>query len=78
MLVLEMLFVGQCEVFVGLDFVDFFSHFPTKLIGPRTGCQFFIKCRHFRHLPPKGCGYVHSACKTKMFETPFWVYKASP
>ena len=49
--VLEIAFVGQCEVFVCLDFVHF-SFFPlaAKLIGPQTGCQFFQKCRFFRHL----------------------------
>ena len=41
--VLEIVFVGQCEVFVCLDFVHFFLFFfplAVKLIGPRTGCQF--------------------------------------
>ena len=28
MSVLEIVFVGQCEVFVCLDFVDFFSPWP--------------------------------------------------
>ena len=42
MSVLEIVFVGQCEVFVCLDFVEiFFFPLPTKLIGPRMGCQFF-------------------------------------
>ena len=37
-------FVGQCEVFVCLDFGHFFF-FPlaTKFIGPQMGCQFFKK-----------------------------------
>ena len=36
--------VGECEVFVYLDFVHFFfSPWAAKLIGPRTGCQFFKK-----------------------------------
>ena len=39
---LEIVFVGQCEVFVCLDF--FLSPLAVKLIGPRTGCQFFKKC----------------------------------
>ena len=42
MSILEIVCVGQCEVFLCLDFV----HFPppplaAKLIGPQTGCQFF-------------------------------------
>ena len=54
-MVLEIVFVGQHEVFVCLDFVNFFFFFfplAAKFIGPRTGCQFFKKCRSFRHLPP--------------------------
>ena len=40
--VLEIVFVGQCEVFVCLDFVDFPPPpLVTKLIGPLMGCQFF-------------------------------------
>ena len=50
--VLEIVFVGQCEVFVCLDFVHFFP-LAAKLIGPQTGCQFFKKCRFFLHLPLK-------------------------
>ena len=42
MSVLEIVFVGQCEVFVCLDLVHFFP-LAAKLIGPRTGCQFFKK-----------------------------------
>ena len=42
MSVLEIVFVGQCEVCVCLDFVwTFFSPLAVKLIGPLTGCQFF-------------------------------------
>ena len=37
---LEIVFVGQCEVFVYLDFGNFFP-LAAKLIGPQTGCQFF-------------------------------------
>ena len=44
--VLEIVFVGQCEVFVCLDFVDF-TPLAMKLTGPQTGCQFFKKCRFF-------------------------------
>ena len=53
MSVLEMVLVGQYEVFVGLDFVEFFF-FPlaAKLIGPRTGCQFFKNCQFFQHPLP--------------------------
>ena len=45
---LEIVFVGKCEVFVSLDF-DYFLFFPSaaKLIGPRTGCQFFKKMSIF-------------------------------
>ena len=44
-MILEIVFVGQCEVFV-FDFVHaFFFPLAAKLIGPRTGCQFFKKCR---------------------------------
>ena len=42
---LEIVFVGQCEVFDGLAFWPFsflfFSSLAAKLIGPLTGCQFF-------------------------------------
>ena len=42
MSVLEIVFVGQCEVFVCLDFVlIFFSPLAAKLIGPRMRRQFF-------------------------------------
>ena len=46
-MVLEIVFVGQCEVFVCLDFVLFFFFFfppGRKALGTRTGCQFFKKC----------------------------------
>ena len=51
-MVLEIVFVGQCEVFVCLDFVKKIFPLATKLIGPQTGRQFFKKCRFFQHLPP--------------------------
>ena len=42
MSVLEIVFVGQCEVSVCLDFVlTFFFSLAAKLIGPRMGRQFF-------------------------------------
>ena len=41
---LEIVFVGQCEVFVCRDLVHLFSLLAAKLIGSRTGCQFFKKC----------------------------------
>ena len=49
MSVLEIVFVGQCEVFVCLEFVHSLPPPPlvTKLIGPRTGCQFFKKKKYF-------------------------------
>ena len=42
MTVMEIVFVGQCEVFICLDFVHFFFFFfffflAAKLIGPRMG-----------------------------------------
>ena len=47
--VLEIIFVGQCEMFVYLDFVWIPPppppHRAAKLIGPRTGCQFFENCQ---------------------------------
>ena len=39
--VLEIIFVGQCEVFVCLDFVLTFFPLAAKLIGLRMGRQFF-------------------------------------
>ena len=39
--VLEIVFVGQCEVFVCLDFALTFFPLAVKLIGPRMGRQFF-------------------------------------
>ena len=43
---LEIVFVGQCEVFVCLRFGHFilfvyFFPWPRSSLGPRTGCQFF-------------------------------------
>ena len=56
MSVLEIVFVGQCEVFVWLGFVKpFFTLFlfplAAKLIGPRTGCQ-FLKNVDFSRIDP--------------------------
>ena len=47
----EIVFVGQCEVFVCLELVDICS-FPraAKLIDPRTGCQFLKN--DFINTPP--------------------------
>ena len=47
---MEIVFVGQCEVFVCLGFVAFFF-FPlaAKLIGLQTGCQFFKNIDFFWH-----------------------------
>ena len=49
----EIVFVGQCEVFVFLDFGHFFFFIPlaAKVIGPQTGCQFFKKCLFFSTCP---------------------------
>ena len=43
---LEIVFVGQCEVFVFLDFGHFFVvvFLAAKLIGQQMGCQFFKTC----------------------------------
>ena len=51
--VLEIVFVGQCEVFVCLDFVHFFF-FPLtmKLIGLRTGVNSLKKFDFFFATPP--------------------------
>ena len=57
--VLELVFVGQCEVFVCLDFVLFSSFF--SLLGLRTESQFFKKCQFFRHLLPES---VEDLCGT--------------
>ena len=54
MLVLGIVVVGQCEVFVCLDFAEIFFFPPSavKLVGPRTGCQFFKKMSIFYDTPP--------------------------
>ena len=49
--VLEIVFVGQCEIFFCLDFVHFFP-LAAKLIVPRTGCQFFKKKGDFSDTYP--------------------------
>ena len=51
MSVLEIVFVGQCEVFVLILYIFFFS-LAAKLIDPRMGCQFFKKCLFFPTLTP--------------------------
>ena len=39
---MEIVFVGECEVFVCLFFVvSFFFPLAAKFIGPKTGRQFF-------------------------------------
>ena len=53
---LETVFVGQCEVFVCLGFVEiihFLYFFPlaAKIIGPQTGCQFFQNVDLFYNSP---------------------------
>ena len=41
---LEIVFVGLCEVFVHLEFVKlFFFSLAAKLIGPFPECEFFKK-----------------------------------
>ena len=55
MLVLAIVFVGQCEVFVCLGFVSYFLLFlfllAVKLIGLQTGCQ-FLKNVYFSGIHP--------------------------
>ena len=36
----------------------FFSPLAAKLIGPRTGCQFFKKFLFYRHLPLNSVPYL--------------------
>ena len=55
MSVLEIVFVGQCEVFVCLDFVGLFLVFlplAAKLIGPRTGVYILKKNVDFSDIIP--------------------------
>ena len=57
--ILEIVYVGQCEVFVCLDFVVFFFLsllLVAKLIGPRMGCQFLKKFDFSDTLPLSVCG----------------------
>ena len=45
-LILEVVFVGQCEVFICLGLLDYFSLFfplAEMLIGLQMGCEFFKK-----------------------------------
>ena len=49
---LEIVFVGQCEVFVCLGFVALFPTLAAKLIGPQTGCQFFKNFHFFFYTIP--------------------------
>ena len=56
---MEIVFVGQCEVFVCLEFAEIifvFLFFPVaaKFIGPRMGCQFFINVNFLDNPPLKG------------------------
>ena len=57
---MEIVFVGQCEVFVGLGFGHFFFCFffplAAKLIGTRTGRQFFKNVDFLDLHPLKGEG----------------------
>ena len=67
MSIMAIIFAGQCEVFVSLDFGDFFF-FPmaTKLIGPRTGRQFFTKVSIFpTHVPLTPERPVHARYRQK-------------
>ena len=52
--ILEVVFVGQCEVFICLgllEIISFFFPLAMKLIGPQTGCQFFKKSIFLTTLP---------------------------
>ena len=47
---MEVVFVGQCEVFICLGLLEIISLFfplAMKLIGPQTGCQFFKNVNFF-------------------------------
>ena len=47
-MVLEVVFVGQCEVFVSLDFVEIFlPPLAAKLISPRMERPFFFDTHPF-------------------------------
>ena len=52
---LEIIFVGQCEAFVCLEFVEIFFFFffslAAKHIGPQMECQFFKNVDFFDTLP---------------------------
>ena len=75
--VLETVFVGQCEVFVCLDFVlAFVFSLAAKLMGPRMGRQFFknvdfsvtyplksVSCS-MSYLRGDGVGFGDSFCRT--------------
>ena len=58
--VLEIVFVGQCEVFVCLDFALAFSPLAAKLIGPRMGRQFFKNVDFSVTYPLKLCPATHT------------------
>ena len=49
---LEIVFVGQCDVFVCLDFIEIFFPLAVKLIVPRTGCHSFKKMSIFFDILP--------------------------
>ena len=50
--VLEIVFVGQCEVFVCLDFVEIYFSLGREAHRSANGVSIlFKKCRFFRHLP---------------------------
>ena len=67
MSVLEIVFVGQCEVFVYLDFVLAFV-FPlaAKLMGPRMGRQFFKNVDFSVTYPLKLCPATHTSALTRI------------
>ena len=48
MSVLEIVFVGQYEVFVCLDYAGLFFFSP----GRKRGVNSLKKCRFFQHIPP--------------------------
>ena len=58
---MEIVFVGQCEVFVSLVFFGLFLFplfFPWPLIGPRMGCQFFKNVDFSGIYPLKGVSSI--------------------
>ena len=64
---LEIIFVGQCEVFVYLDFVHFFLSLGSEAHRFANGCQLLKKCKFFSSTTP----LISSLCMLyKIFHNP--------